>query len=137
MRNDHDRDPVIFIDLFQKLQDGLCRLRIQGTGGLIAQQDLGIGRQRSGDRHTLLLSAGQLGRICLRLLRQSHDLQKLLRPFSGILPAHGAFPAAVLLPHAGIEQRKTYIINDILLHQQIKMLKDHRDLSPLRTQLLL
>ena len=41
----------------------LLALRVQGRGGLVQQQDLGVPDDRPGDGDALLLTAGQLGTL--------------------------------------------------------------------------
>lgn len=42
----------------------LLALRVQGGGGLVQEQDLGVADDRPGDGDALLLTAGQLGALC-------------------------------------------------------------------------
>lgn len=50
-------------------------LRIQSTGWLIKKHNIGIHGQSAGDGNTLLLTAGQLIRISICFLQQSHTAQ--------------------------------------------------------------
>jgi len=50
-------------------------LSVQGRGGLVEQHQLRLHRQRPGDRHPLLLAAGELVRIDIGLSRQPDTLQ--------------------------------------------------------------
>ena len=52
-----------------------ARLRIECAGRLIRQNDIGIIDQSSGDRYSLDLSAGHLGRLLIDLITES-DLLK-------------------------------------------------------------
>ena len=47
MRDDDERDPELLVDRFQKLQDVLRRLRIEGGRRLVAQQHLRIQDERA------------------------------------------------------------------------------------------
>ena len=47
--------PILLTDGFSQL--GIC-LIVQGGGGVVQNQNFGIGSQRPGDEQTLLLSAG-------------------------------------------------------------------------------
>ncbi|MNH32131.1 hypothetical protein D3C79_925510 [compost metagenome] len=51
------------IDVFQQFQNRTGGCRIQRAGGLVTQQHFGLACQRAGNRHTLLLAAGQIGRV--------------------------------------------------------------------------
>ncbi|MPM73959.1 hypothetical protein SDC9_120944 [bioreactor metagenome] len=44
MRNDHNGDAELLVDFLEKVQDGTGGGRVQGAGGLITKQYLGIGR---------------------------------------------------------------------------------------------
>ncbi len=126
MGDDHDRDPKTLIDILQKIQDGRRCLWVQRTGRLVAQEDPRIRRQRPCYGDSLLLSSGKLCRIGLFLLLKPYDSKQ----FFGL-------PARFFLLNALDQKRKAYIIYHILLHQQIEMLEDHRDILTLLQKLLL
>ena len=126
MGDDHHRDPQLFVDPADQLQDGVCCGRIQRAGGLIAKQHLGIGRQGSGNGHALLLSAGQLCRICVGFLPQAYDVQQFQGSFFGFR-----------FIHTGKLQRKTHIFQAVSLHQQVEPLEDHGDALPHGSELRL
>ena len=50
--------------LVQCLLNHLLTLRVQGRGGLIKEEDLGVSDQCSSDGYPLLLSAAQLSALC-------------------------------------------------------------------------
>jgi hypothetical protein len=54
-------------------------LRVERRRRLVEEHDLGLHGQGAGDRHALLLPAGQLGRVLVRLLGNAHPLQELHR----------------------------------------------------------
>ena len=56
------------------------QLGVQRAGRLVEQHQLGLHRQRAGDGHPLLLAAGQLPRVGVRLVRQPDPLQQLRVP---------------------------------------------------------
>ena len=83
-----------------------------------------MGGQRTGDGHALLLSAGQLGGVGVRLVGQTHQLQQLTGALLGLSPLRARqLHGKAHVPQAGA------------LHQQIEPLEDHGDLSPRRPQL--
>ena len=82
--DDHHGDAQPLVDVLDQLQDVLGGLGVQGGGGLVAQQDLGVGGQGPGDGDALLLAAGELGRVGVRLVGQADDLQQLLGPLVGL-----------------------------------------------------
>jgi hypothetical protein len=47
-------------------------LRVQGGGGLVKAEDVGLHGQRPGDGHPLLLAAGELVRVMVRPVLQTH-----------------------------------------------------------------
>ena len=114
VRNDHHGDAQPAIDVLKQREYRLRGHRVERAGGLVAQKHLGIGGQRPGNGHALLLAAGQLRRIGVRLVGQPDDLQQLLDALVGLG-----------LGHAGDLQRIADVARDGLLHQQVELLKDH------------
>ena len=70
--HDHDRRLVLPAHVLQNLQDLLARLVIQGTGRLIAQEELGLLGERPGNCDPLLLPARQLGREFIDVVCQTN-----------------------------------------------------------------
>lgn len=75
--NDHGLTQLA-IDLSQQLQHLATGFGVQVTGRLVAQQQRGVAGQGSGDSHTLLLSARQLGGKEAGPVLQAHDAQRFL-----------------------------------------------------------
>ena len=78
MGYDYDRtsvNPNKLLQLDQNLPSGF---RIQGAGRLVAQHQRGTLCQRPGNRNTLLLSSGHLGRISIHFIRKSNQFQHML-----------------------------------------------------------
>ena len=123
--DDHDGNAKPPVDVLNQTQDVSCGLGVQGGGGFVAQQDLGVGGQGPGNGDALLLAAGQLRRIGLFLVGQVHDLQQL--PCS----RHG-----FLFRRADELQGERDIVQAGALHEQVKMLEDHTDGFPGVPQLL-
>ena len=126
MGDDHDGNAQRIPDGFQQTQNGLGGLRVKGAGGLVAQQDVRLVGKHPGDGHPLLLSAGELGRVGLGLLRQSH----LFQQGQGLLPP-------LLFGNAPDFQGKADVFQHRLLLQQVKVLKNHADFLPAQAKLLL
>ena len=124
VRDNDDRDPRLGVDTPQKIQNGGCRLRIQRTGGFIAQKDLWIAGQRPGNGDSLSLAAGQLCRIGFFLVLQPDGPEEL----SGFL-------CRFLLLHALDLEREADIIQNRFLHQQVEALEDHADAASKRAKL--
>ena len=64
----------------QQRQDRLRRLGVERRGRLVAEQHLGVGRQRPGDADALLLPARQLGRIARALVGEPDQREQPRRP---------------------------------------------------------
>ena len=118
MGDDDDGDAHGLVDGPQQLQDGAGGIGVQGAGGLIAQQILGIGGQGPGDSNPLLLAAGELGGELVRLVLQTHQLQKISGPLLR-LP----------LLYAGDLQREAHVLQHTSLLQQVEALEDHGNTS--------
>ena len=126
MGDDDDRDAHLGIDVTDQFQDCMGSLGIQSGGRLVAQQHVGIGGQRTGDGNTLLLTAGQLGRVGIRLVRQADHFQQL----------QGALFSLGLL-HTSQLQGQHDVLHTGALHQQVEALEDHRHTAADGAQLLL
>ena len=77
---------AILRHLLQQIHDLHAGFAVKSAGGLIRQQNIRIVNQRTGDGHTLHLTAGHLIGALVKLIAQSHVLQRLLSPllaFSG------------------------------------------------------
>ncbi len=114
----HDGQAQFAVDLGQQLQHLAGGLRVEGAGGLVAQQDLRPGAQRPGDADALLLPAGELRRVLVGVLLQADAGQQLGDP--------GVDLGAAQL--AGQAQRHGDIVGDGLRRQQVEVLEDHPDL---------
>ena len=126
MGNDDDSDAQLLVDAADQLQNGVGGGGIQGAGGLVAQQHLGVGGQSTGDGHPLLLPAGELGGVGPGLVRQSHQFQQLFSP-----------PLGLPFPHARQLQREADVAQAVALHQEVEALKDHGHISAHGAQLTL
>ena len=73
--DDHHRDVLFVGQIDHDIQHFLNGLRVQRTGRLIEQDDLGLCAQRPRNGDALLLAAGKLGRVDVRLIPQAHDFQ--------------------------------------------------------------
>jgi hypothetical protein len=88
--------------------------------GLVEEHDLRFHRQRPGDRHPLLLPAGELGRVGVPLLGQPDALEERHRLLLGVLPAQ------VTDLHGG--QRD--VPEDREVGVEVELLEDEADLRP-------
>ena len=126
MGDDDDGDAPLPVDLLQELQNGVRGLGVQGGGCLVAQQHLRVGGQGSGDGDALLLAAGELHRVGVRLVRQPHGFQQRHGPLFCLAPAH----TGKLQGEADIVQRSPLV-------QQVKALENHGDFPPDGAKLLI
>ena len=105
--------------LAHDVEDLVDHLRVERGGGLVEEHDLGLHRERPGDRDALLLAAGELRRVLARLLGDAHALEQLHGQLLRLLAVH--------LAHADRAQR------DVLEHGQVReeveRLEDHADLA--------
>jgi hypothetical protein len=60
---DHQHGDAAVRQFAHHRQDFVDHFRVQRRSGLVKQQDLRVHRQRTRDRHPLLLAAGQLDRV--------------------------------------------------------------------------
>ena len=74
--DEHDADLLFPLQPNQELDDGLLNGHIQGAGGLVANQDFRLQRQRPGNADALPLSARHAVGIPVdKILRQLHHTQ--------------------------------------------------------------
>ena len=121
----HHGDAHAPVDVLDEPEDIPGGLGIQGGGGLIAQQDFGVAGQGPGDGDPLLLPAGELGGVGVRLVGQAHDVQQLPGP---LLPVRLARP--------GDLHGEADVFQAGALHEQVELLEDHADGPPLGDELL-
>ena len=84
----HHHGHAVGCQLFHDLQHLAYHLRIQGGCGLVKQHNVRIHGKGTRDGHPLLLSAGELSRIGLRLVRQPHPGQQFKGLPAGFLFSH-------------------------------------------------
>src|SRR5690625_5856498 len=68
---------TLFRSLPQRGHDLLAVAGVQRRGRLIAQQDPRPGRQGPGDRHALLLTAGELAGVLVAMTGYLHEVEHL------------------------------------------------------------
>ncbi len=86
--------------------------RVEGTEGLVGEQQLGVADQRAGQRGALLLTAGQLVRPRLLPAGEADLGERLLAPLAGVAGA----------------QAQDDVVEDPLPRQQPRVLEDDRHL---------
>ena len=95
--DEHDGAPGP-VQLVQHAQHVGAGARVQVAGGLVGQQQVGLGHQRAGHRDPLLLPPGQLGGQVVDPVSQAHLLEGL----------HGPRLAGLAV-HPGVDQRQLHV----------------------------
>ena len=73
-------------EVLEQAHDRGLHRDVEGRGDLVADQHLGLGRERARDRDALALAAGQLVRVALRRARRERDaLEQLGDPLGSRL----------------------------------------------------
>ena len=114
---DDDHRHAVRRQLFHNLQNLADHLRVQRRGRLVKQHDVGVHRQRTGDRHTLLLAAGKLCRVGFGLFGQPHAIQQVQRTLLGL-----GFRCLFQF-HRG----QHHIAHDVQVVEQVEVLEHHTD----------
>ena len=125
VRDDDDGDAERLVDLLEQGEDGAGGRRVERARGLVAQQDLRVGGQRTGDGDALLLTAGELRRIVARAVGEADDLEQLLRALF-----------CVRLARSRDLEREADILERGALLEQVELLKDHAHRAARLEQLL-
>ena len=116
--DDDHGDTELSVNILDKLEYLTGGLGVECAGRLVAQQDLGVRCQRTGDRNTLLLTAGKLCRVRIGFVGQTDKLQKLTSLFLGIR-----------LLYTRYLHREADVLKTGALHEQVKVLEYHRDIT--------
>ena len=112
---DHD-DETVFRHLFQKVHDLHGGLRVEGAGGLVREDDIGVVDKRSRDGDALHLTAGELVRLLVDLIAETDFLERFLRP---------GFPFGCR--HIGNGQSQFHIAEDALVRNEVVVLEHEAD----------
>ena len=72
----HEGDADLTLDALEFELHGMTKLEIEGAEGLVEQERFGEIDERTGERHPLLLAAGELGRTTIREIGQTDDLEQ-------------------------------------------------------------
>src|SRR6266540_2911233 len=100
----------------QRLQDLVAGARVEVAGRLVGQQHRRLGRQRPGDRHPLLLAAGELRGPVQQALGEAHGLQGL-----------GGAPAPLGPAEPAVDQREADVAERRGPRQELEVLEDEAD----------
>jgi len=115
----HDDGHAAIVERFEELEDRLTGLRVEISRRLVGHDHGGVGHQSPGDRHALLLTAGELLGTVPEAIFETHLGESRLRagPSLGL--------AAAL-----IEERHLDVLDDGEFADQVEGLKDEADAAP-------
>lgn len=119
MRHDQHRHAALR-EPAHHVQDLARQFRVERGGRLVEEHDAGIERQRAGDRHTLLLTAGKLARIMPGAVAEADRIEFLPRPILRLRPAHAAHR----------HQRLRDIAERGHMRPEVELLEHHADPAP-------
>ncbi len=77
VRHEQSRDPDFELDAADLVAESRAHLGVERREGLVQEKDLGPDRERPGQRHPLLLAAGHLGCVAVRVGRQADQVEHL------------------------------------------------------------
>jgi hypothetical protein len=72
----HHGDALVAVEGGQQVHDLAAAGGVEVAGGLVGEEQRGPGDQRPGDRHPLLLAAGELGRAVVLPAGEAHRGQR-------------------------------------------------------------
>ena len=71
----HHDDETVLSDLLEEVHDLHGRCRVEGSGRLVGEHDLGVVHEGAGDRHALHLAARKLARTLVHVLGQTDAVE--------------------------------------------------------------
>jgi hypothetical protein len=129
VRDEQDGEAELPVEVAQELEDGAGGLRVEGAGGLVGEQDLGIAGEGAGDADALLLAAGELAGVGLGLVGEADQVEEFQGP-AGALGAGDAEDLQgevdVVLDRAGGQQLKCWKTMPMLLRARRRSLPARR-----------
>ena len=118
-------------ELADDVQDLVDQFRVQGRGGLVEEQDLGVQGKGPGDRDALLLAAGKLARVGVGAVLQAHPVQQFQPAFAGLGLGEPRFSGP---------RRDDGGLGDVFqrgqVREEVEVLEHHADLGALLQDLL-
>lgn len=123
--DEQDGQAELLVEVAQQLEDGAGGLGVERGGRLVREEHLGVAYQGAGDADALLLAAGELAGVRLRLVGEADQVEQ----FEGLARAVAAW-------HAEDLQREFHIALDGARGEQVEVLEDHPDAAARRAQLL-
>ena len=117
---------TIFINLLEQADDIPAVLRIKVTSGLISDKNLGLAHDGTGNRHALALTTTELVRKLLLFTPKADEIDHL---------RYCILDLAVT--HTCNLQRKSDVLKNGALRQQLKILKHHTNLAAQQWNMLI
>src|SRR5215216_675654 len=93
-------------------------LRVERRRRLVEQHELEVHRERAGDRHALLLTAREVGRVLIGLLGDPDALEQRARTLARL-------PRGLAL---GLDRPERHVVDHGAVREQVELLEDHPDL---------
>ena len=124
MRHDDHRHAVL-CELTHQVEHLADHLRVERRGGLVKEHDLRLHRERAHNSDTLLLAAGEHGRIGIGLVGKVDALKKLHRKLVGFL--------------LSLELQRDRGEGDVLLdghvREEVEVLENHAHLAAVQVEI--
>ncbi len=118
MRHQHQRGAFAPVEFQQYFEHLLSRSAIQIAGGLVGEQNGGPGDEGAGQRHALLLTAGELNGIMIQAVGQTYPGQQFARPLRRFRPRARQFGRQ---QHIFLRRQRGY---------ELERLKNEANLAP-------
>ena len=115
---DHHDGGALLVELGEQVHHLLAVLAVEVAGGLVGEDELGVGDHGAGDGHTLLLSARQL-------------LREVLGPVGDGHPLHHRRDPLLALRRADVQvaQRQLDVLIDVQLVDEVEALEHEADVA--------
>ena len=102
-----ERDADLALNSLELELHHLAKLEVERAERFVQQQRAGVVHQCAGQRHTLLLTAGELGRLALREVGEPDDLEQFVdAPLDlGLVLLHAARSVRDVVPHRHVREQ--------------------------------
>ena len=117
---------AIFINLLEQTHDIPAVLRVEVASGLISDKNLGLAHDGTGNRHPLALTTTELVRELLLFAPEANEVDHLRYCVLDLT-----------VTHTCNLQRKSDVLKDGALRQQLKILKHHTNLAAQQWNMLI
>src|SRR5690606_21171483 len=77
--DEHQRRRALRVQAHQQIDNARARLAVEVAGRLVREEDRRLARERACQRYPLLLATGQLLRVVVRTVTESHALEQCAR----------------------------------------------------------